>query len=229
MKITIADAMGYIAALLVFTTFWMKTMIPLRVLGLGSNIFFIAYGFLAPAYPPLVLHILLLPLNIVRLREMLRLTRRVEQATAGNNNMDWIKPFTSTRWMSADEILFCKGDTADRCLSWFRGAAVCSTAASKSGLATVVGELALVSPDKARTQTLKCQEGGELLEISYGHVKQLYFQNPVFGFYFLELTSQRLFNNVRRLEGKSRNCVRAWGKLDDKSGAETDLPRSDIS
>jgi hypothetical protein len=40
MKITIADAMGYIAAVLVFTTFWMKTMIPLRVLGLGSNVFF---------------------------------------------------------------------------------------------------------------------------------------------------------------------------------------------
>jgi CRP/FNR family cyclic AMP-dependent transcriptional regulator len=53
---TTADAMGYIAALLVFVTFWMKTMIPLRALGIGSNIFFIAYGYLAAAYPPLVLH-----------------------------------------------------------------------------------------------------------------------------------------------------------------------------
>jgi len=31
-------------------------------------------------------------------------------------------------------------------------------------------------------------------------VKQLYFQNPKFGFYFLQLTSRRLFENVARLE-----------------------------
>ena len=44
MNITLADAMGYIAALLVFMTFWMKTMVPLRLAGLASNVFFIAYG-----------------------------------------------------------------------------------------------------------------------------------------------------------------------------------------
>src|SRR5262249_58997654 len=46
----------YIAAGFVFVTFWMKTMVPLRLLGIGSNIFFIAYGYLASAYPPLLLH-----------------------------------------------------------------------------------------------------------------------------------------------------------------------------
>jgi CRP/FNR family transcriptional regulator, cyclic AMP receptor protein len=229
MKITIADAMGYIAAVLVFTTFWMKTMIPLRVLGLGSNVFFIAYGFLAPAYPPLVLHILLLPLNIMRLREMLQLTRRVEQATAGNNNMDWIKPFTSTRWMSADEILFRKGDTADRLFIVVSGRCRLLDSGIEIGPGDVVGELALVSPDKARTQTLQCEEGGELLEISYGHVKQLYFQNPVFGFYLLELTSQRLFNDVRRLEKEIAQLRARLVETKDKSSAETNLPRTDIS
>ena len=68
---SLANALGYIAALLVFVTFWMKTMVPLRMLGIGSNIFSIAYGFLAAAYPPLLLHVLLLPLNAVRLREMM--------------------------------------------------------------------------------------------------------------------------------------------------------------
>jgi hypothetical protein len=31
-------------------------------------------------------------------------------------------------------------------------------------------------------------------------VKELYFQNPQFGFYFLRLTSERLFDNIARLE-----------------------------
>jgi hypothetical protein len=41
-----------------------------------------------------------------------------------------------------------------------------------------------------------------MLEISYDEVKQLYFQNPQFGFFFLQLTSQRLFADIRRLEGE---------------------------
>jgi hypothetical protein len=43
----------------------MKTMIPLRVVGLCANVIFIAYGWLAPVYPQLLLHGALLPLNAV--------------------------------------------------------------------------------------------------------------------------------------------------------------------
>src|ERR1700689_5040874 len=103
MKITPADAMGYVAALLVFTTFWMKTMVPLRLAGLGSNVCFIAYGALASAYPVLILHVCLLPLKLLRLREMLQLTKQVEKAAAGDHSMAWIKPFTSARSMQAGD------------------------------------------------------------------------------------------------------------------------------
>ena len=83
-----ADVLGYTAAFLVFLTFSMKTMIPLRIVGICSNIFFIAYGYLGPAYPLFVLHIALLPLNIFRLRQMLMLVRQVGDATKGDLNMD---------------------------------------------------------------------------------------------------------------------------------------------
>jgi CRP-like cAMP-binding protein len=39
-----------------------------------------------------------------------------------------------------------------------------------------------------------------VLSISYDEVRQLYFQNPQFGFYFLRLTSERLFHNMERME-----------------------------
>jgi hypothetical protein len=39
-----------------------------------------------------------------------------------------------------------------------------------------------------------------VLTASYQQVKELYFQNPQFGFYFLRLTSERLFDNISRLE-----------------------------
>jgi hypothetical protein len=203
MNMNTADAMGYLAALLVFVTFWMKTMVPLRTLGLGSNVFFICYGFLAPAYPPLILHVLLLPLNLIRLREMLQLTRRVEQAAAsGSLSMDWLRPFTSTHQANPGEILFRKGDTADRLYVVVSGSYCLVESGIVLGKGSVVGEFALISPDKARTQTLACTDGGELLQITYDHIKQLYFQNPTFGFYFLELTSRRLFENIKRLEAE---------------------------
>ena len=73
-----AEVLGYIAAVLVFATFSMKTMVPLRIVGIASNVFFIAYGYLNPAYPLLVLHCLLLPLNIFRLRQMQSLVKETQ-------------------------------------------------------------------------------------------------------------------------------------------------------
>jgi len=202
MTITLADAMGYIAAVLVFTTFWMKTMVPLRLVGIGSNVFFIAYGGLLVAYPVLILHLCLLPLNLLRLREMLQLTKRVEEAAAGDHNMAWIKPFTSMRRVQAGDVLFRQGDTADRLFIVVSGRCRLYGSGIEIPPGSVVGELALLSPDKARTQSLKCEESGELLEITYAQIKRLYYQSPKFGFYFMELAGRRLFDNIRRLEAE---------------------------
>jgi len=197
---TQADVIGYVGAVFVFATFWMKTMIPLRVLALASNFLFIGYGYLAAAYPPLVLHVLLLPLNVMRLRQMLELSRQVAHAAAGDLNMDWLKPFTSSRSMDFDELLFRKGEPADRMFFVVTGRCRLVESGVDLGPGAVVGELAMLAPDKARTQTLQCLEAGKLLEITYGQLRQLYFQNPKFGFYFIELISKRLFENIVRLE-----------------------------
>jgi CRP/FNR family cyclic AMP-dependent transcriptional regulator len=70
------------------------------------------------------------------------------------------------------------------------------------GVGEMVGELGLLAPENRRSQTLECVEAGEVLTIAYDQVRQLYFQNPAFGFYFLRLTTRRLFQNVARLEGE---------------------------
>jgi len=196
------DFVGYAAAVLVFATFWMKTMIPLRVLGLASNVLFIGYGYLAGAYPPLVLHVLLLPLNVMRLRQMLLLSRQVAQAAVGDLNMDWVKPFTSSHAMNAGDLLFRKGEPADRMFFVVSGRCRLVETGVDIAPGAVVGEMALLSPGKSRTQTLRCLEAGKLLEITYSQLRQLYFQNPKFGFYFIELISKRLFENIARLESE---------------------------
>ena len=58
----------------------------------------------------------------------------------------------------------------------------------------------MLAPDQIRTQSMECVKDADVLRITYDQVRQLYFQNPKFGFYFLQLTSRRLFENVERLE-----------------------------
>jgi CRP-like cAMP-binding protein len=64
----------------------------------------------------------------------------------------------------------------------------------------LMGELGFLSPDNRRTATIKCIEDGQVLSITYEKLLEIYFQNPQFGYYFLVLTSQRLLENISRLE-----------------------------
>ena len=49
-------AIGFVAAALVIATLSMRTMIPLRVIGIFSNFTFVTYGILFGSYPTIVLH-----------------------------------------------------------------------------------------------------------------------------------------------------------------------------
>jgi uncharacterized protein (DUF697 family) len=64
----------------------------------------------------------------------------------------------------------------------------------------ILGELGFLSPNNHRTQSVECTETGEVLTISYEKLREIYFQNPEFGYFFLRLTSDRLLQNFARLE-----------------------------
>ena len=74
------EPIGYLASLLVLATFCMRDMVSLRVVAIASNIAFISYGALAEISPVLLLHVVLLPVNLLRLSESVRsaLRRRAE-------------------------------------------------------------------------------------------------------------------------------------------------------
>jgi hypothetical protein len=59
--------LGFTASFAVLATFLMRTMLPLRIVALGSNVLFIAYGYCAHILPVLCLHLALLPINVGRL------------------------------------------------------------------------------------------------------------------------------------------------------------------
>jgi len=66
------DLVGYVACSLVFLTFYMRDMIPLRLVALCSNVAFLIYAFALHLAPIAILHGALIPVNVIRLTAALR-------------------------------------------------------------------------------------------------------------------------------------------------------------
>jgi len=83
--VTTSDLIGYSASNLVLLTFVTKDMRRLRTIAIFSNIAFIAYGALAWLPPVLCLHLALLPLNLVRLWQVMHSEQR------GFTTLSWLR------------------------------------------------------------------------------------------------------------------------------------------
>jgi CRP-like cAMP-binding protein len=190
------------ASVFVVATYTMRTMIPLRVFGILTNVVIISISIASANYPTMLLHMLLLPLNSYRLFQMLRLVQDVKKSVNSDLSMEWLKPFMSERSCNAGEVLFYKDEKADDMFYIVSGRFKLVESGIEFPKGALVGELGMLSPSNTRTQTLECIESGLILSVSYRQVEQLYVQNPQFGFYFLRLASARLFDNLARLEAR---------------------------
>ncbi len=196
------DVVNSGASLLLVATASTKTMVPLRILAIVANLMLIFVYTVTDAWVPMALQICALPLNALRLYQMLHLVRNVRAAIRGKPSLDWLKPFMSERKFRKGDVLFAKGEQAEEMFYIMSGRYMLVELGIELGAGQVVGELGFLAPDNRRTATLECIETGTGLSITYGHVEQLYYQNPTFGFYFLRLSTERLFDNVTRLEGE---------------------------
>jgi len=190
------------ASLFIVATATTKTMVPLRILTIAANVFFAIVFAVLHLWLPMALQVLALPLNGYRLYQMLDLIKNVRAAVGGNTSMEWLKPFMTRRSFKTGDILFTKGEPADRMFCTVTGRFRLREFGIELKPGEVVGELAMLAPDNRRTATLECIEAGQALSITYEQVEQLYYQNPTFGFYFLRLATARLFNNISRLEAE---------------------------
>ncbi len=190
------------AAFLAIVSIVMKGMIRLRVIAIAANAFNFISSTLSFSPIGLIEYGIALPVNVLRLKEMLRLVKKVQRASTGDLSMDWLKPFMSRREVGTGEMVFARGDTADQMYLIGSGRYRLVESGIELNIGQVVGEIGLLTDGNSRTQSFQCLEAGELFSISYVHVKELYYQNPEFGFYFLGLTSRRLLDNIARLEAE---------------------------
>lgn len=190
-----------IAVVLVIVSSFVKTMIPLRWLAVASCVGFVIYGALRPSVAVLLLNAALLPINLYRAVEMIRLTRRVKSVSAEKELSGvWLRPYMHSAKMKAGTVLFRKDDNAERLYMLAEGQVELVEIGKILGPGTIFGEIAFFSPSHRRQGTARCVGACTVLSIDESTVKQLYYQNPAFGFELMGLVAGRLSDDIERLQ-----------------------------
>lgn len=205
-----AMAAAGLAAVLIVVSAFVKTIIPLRWLAVAANAGFIVYGLMHPALLILALHATLLPINLWRVAEMHRLTRRIRRAVAAGRDVQvWLRPYMKRKRLRPGAVLFRQGDAADRLYFLASGRLEVVERGTLIAAGQMFGEIAFFSPEGRRTGTVRCVEAATVLSIDETTFKQLLFQNPAFGFEIVRLIAGRLSADVRRLEAQARQGAAA--------------------
>lgn len=192
------DMVGYLAAVLMFSTFYMKKMIPLRAIGASANFVFVIYTLSSyfvlgrGIWPLFVLHAALFPLNITRMMQMIRLVSKVQESSKGHFAIDFLTPYMTKENLKKGDYLFKKGEESLKMYYVQRGVLRLEEVEVTFGEGELIGEMGLFSSDNQRSATAVCETDVDLLAISKKNVLQLYYQNPKFGFFLVQLVIDRL-------------------------------------
>jgi CRP/FNR family cyclic AMP-dependent transcriptional regulator len=190
---------GYVASALVGASFYMKTIIPLRLFAITSNVAFIIYGIGAGLYPVIILHIFLFPLNILRLLQMKKLISNVKEASDGNFSLESLIPYMVLEDIKKGDIIFKKGDLAEKMYYLCKGKIELVNNGLILEKGHILGEMGIFSPLNKRTDTAICiDDNMKLYSITEKGVKELYYQNPEFGFYLVKLITSRFITGIEK-------------------------------
>ena len=197
--------LAYLAALigiaLITAGAFARTMMPLRWFAAGSNVGMAVFGVLDGSYLTLLIAVILLPVNVFRAVEVTRLSRRVSRATVDASLSGlWLRPYMKAFTHKSGQTLFHKGETADRLYLLVDGQLFFPEIQEYQEVGRIFGEIGLFSPAHLRTISAQCESTCTVLEIHATTVRQLFYQNPAFGFHLMELLASHLSEDVSRLE-----------------------------
>jgi hypothetical protein len=187
-----AEMIGIAAACATLYAAHAKTIIPLRMAAVAGNFLAMVYSLSHGTYPTFLLNATLLPLNAIRLHGMWKLIRDIDAAIKNDMNVDWLLPYTRPKRFTAGDIMMARGEYATAAYYVVSGEVEIVEIGETFGKGTLLGEIGLFAPDGRRGMTVRCRTDVETAWIDYDRFKELYFQNPQFGFSLLHLIVARL-------------------------------------
>ena len=173
-----------------------RTMIPLRAASVAASVAGGLGAALSGGLAAFIQHAVLLPVHLIRLREMTRLIASVKSASETDLNVEWLEPFMHESSHEKGSIIFAKGDKADAAFLLVEGAIDFVEIGCSLEPGELFGEMAMFTQNGRRTATARCRGHCRVLKISYQEFEQLYFQNPQFGLYLMRLIVRRFEANL---------------------------------
>jgi len=187
---------GFIGAALMVTSYLMKNMLPLRMVALSANVFLVVYALQGGSWPTVVLYLAMIPINVKKVREILKLVRAIENAKADSPVGEWLLPHMTRRQAKAGDTLWRKGDVATEMLFVQSGELKLVEHDATIGPGSIIGEIGLFAPDNRRTRTVVCATDCTLYSLSSEGMAKLYYQNPKLGYHVMRLIVARLMHDI---------------------------------
>ncbi|MEF3367114.1 cyclic nucleotide-binding domain-containing protein [Methylocystis sp. 9N] len=191
------EAIGYLAAAASVFVYVSNTMIPLRIGAILANAIFALYFFLKGLYPLFALNAFLVPVNVLRLRQMQRLVADIRAAASEDFDFEWLRPYMKPLKLSQGFTLHRKGDLSEEAYIIVRGEIHLLEPDVTLKAGALFGEMGMFTSENRRTATAVAATDLDLLCIRYDDLLQLAAQNPQFGFYLMRLMVQRMQHNVQ--------------------------------
>jgi CRP-like cAMP-binding protein len=130
---------------------------------------------------------------------MLQLVRDIGAAIEHDLNADWLLKYMRPRRYKAGDVMIERGDYATEAFYVVAGEVEVVEIGKTLGAGALLGEIGLFTPSGRRIMTVRCKTDVQAATIGYDQIKELYFQNPQFGFRLLHLIVARLQSNSEML------------------------------
>jgi len=189
---------GYLAAALVFLTFYMRTMQPLRLMALASNMAFLAYAIPFHLWPIAVLHGLLLPLNTLRLIQLRRMLAHLQSARAQDLDVLKLVPHLAHEDHLPGTVLFRGGDRSDGAYYIGSGEIELPELGIRRQAGQFFGEVGAFSSAGVRTASAVCISAVRLYRISHQDLAVAFHRDPALAFALVRLIADRMGENSAR-------------------------------
>lgn len=201
---TLAEILGYAAALLLVASFAMRTLTHLRYLAIAAAIVLAVYAVVSAHYVVLALAVLLAGVNAWRLWEAEKVVGAARAAAAGAGapvTVDWLLPHMEALALPKGHVLFHKGEPADAMYFISHGKIELREFGVELGKDSLFGEIGVFAVENVRTATAVCMEDCSLLKVSAERMRELFYENPDFAFFLVGVITRRLVADLERASG----------------------------
>jgi hypothetical protein len=180
---------------LVFVTFYMRTMQPLRQMAIRRNVVFLIYAIPLHLWPIAILHVPLLPLNGLRLIQLRRVLAHLEQARSQDLDVHKRLPHLAYEDRAVGTVLLQRGDPGDSAYDIVSGTVEIPELGVRRQAGEFFGEVGAFSSARLRTAAV-CVAPTRLCRIGHHALVLAFHRDPALACGLMRLIADRMAENV---------------------------------